>query len=122
MSLFNLLYILRLLPLINFVRHYFVLFCYYLNSYFIVYYALFLSFLSLLPTHSKTFNYQLLLLLDQVEGCGLERQLVEDSSLQVMLHHGGKWRRRVCMYGCVCVRLCMCKGVYVRLRGISLVS
>lgn len=39
---------------------------------------------------NKTLNYQLLLLLDQVEGCGLERQLVEDASTQVMLPHGNR--------------------------------
>ncbi|KAG0722911.1 39S ribosomal protein L37, mitochondrial [Chionoecetes opilio] len=38
----------------------------------------------------KTLNYQLLLLLDQVEGCGLERQLVEDSSTTLMLPHGNR--------------------------------
>ncbi|XP_063855236.1 large ribosomal subunit protein mL37-like [Scylla paramamosain] len=39
---------------------------------------------------NKTLNYQLLLLLDQVEGCGLERQLVEGSSMQVLLPHGNR--------------------------------
>lgn len=38
----------------------------------------------------KTLTYQLLLLLDQVESCGLERQLVEDTSTAVMLNHGDR--------------------------------